>query len=188
MTELDIDATIAGLTLEEKASLCSGSDFWHTESIDRAAISPLLLSDGPHGLRKQASAADHVGLGDSVPATCFPPAVGLGSSWNPSWCERVGEALGAEARAAGHRGASRSRHQHQALAAVRAQLRVLLRRPLWSRRARRGAGARNPDAQGVGASVKHFAANNQETDRMRVSAEVDERTLREIYLPASSAS
>jgi beta-glucosidase len=81
MTELDIDATIAGLTLEEKASLCSGSDFWHTEGIDRADISPLLLSDGPHGLRKQVTAAD----------------------------------------------------QHQAFAAVRAQLRVLLRRPLSQR-------------------------------------------------------
>jgi beta-glucosidase len=72
MTELDIDATIAGLTLEEKASLCSGSDFWHTEGIDRAAISPLLLSDGPHGLRKQATAADHVGLGGERAGHLFP--------------------------------------------------------------------------------------------------------------------
>jgi beta-glucosidase len=91
MTELDTDAAVAALTLEEKASLCSGSDFWHTEGIERAGVSPLLLSDGPHGLRKQAAAADHVGLGESVPATCFPPAVGLGSSWNRQLVERVGE-------------------------------------------------------------------------------------------------
>src|SRR6478735_7709164 len=181
MTELDIDATIAGLTLEEKASLSSGSDFWHTEGIDRADLSPLLLSDGPHGLRKQATAADHVGLGESVPATCFPPAVGLGSSWNRQLVERVGEALGAEARAA--------------------EIAVLLgpginikRSPLCGRNfeyfsedplvsGELGAAlVRGIQRQGVGASVKHYAANNQETDRMRVSAEVDERTLREIYL------
>ena len=187
MTELDIDATIAGLTLEEKASLCSGSDFWHTEGIDRADISPLLLSDGPHGLRKQATAADHVGLGESVPATCFPPAVGLGSSWNRQLVERVGEALGAEARAA--------------------EIAVLLgpginikRSPLCGRNfeyfsedplvsGELGAAlVRGIQRQGVGASVKHYAANNQETDRMRVSAEVESAHCERSILQASNAS
>ena len=181
MTELDIDAAVAALTLEEKASLCSGSDFWHTEGIERAGVSPLLLSDGPHGLRKQAAAADHVGLGESVPATCFPPAVGLGSSWNRQLVERVGEALGAEARAAG-------------IAVLLGPGINIKRSPLCGRNfeyfsedplvsGELGAAlVRGIQRQGVGTSVKHYAANNQETDRMRVSAEVDERTLREIYL------
>jgi beta-glucosidase len=181
MTELDIDAAVAALTLEEKASLCSGSDFWHTEGIERAGVSPLLLSDGPHGLRKQAAAADHVGLGESVPATCFPPAVGLGSSWNRQLVERVGEALGAEARAEG-------------IAVLLGPGINIKRSPLCGRNfeyfsedplvsGELGAAlVRGIQRLGVGTSVKHYAANNQETDRMRVSAEVDERTLREIYL------
>jgi beta-glucosidase len=181
MTALDIDAAVAALTLEEKASLCSGSDFWHTEGIEHAGVSPLMLSDGPHGLRKQAATADHVGLGESVPATCFPPAVGLGSSWNRQLVERVGEALGAEARAAG-------------IAVLLGPGINIKRSPLCGRNfeyfsedpfvsGELGAAlVRGIQRQGVGTSVKHYAANNQETDRMRVSAEVDERTLREIYL------
>jgi beta-glucosidase len=178
---LDVPALLAELTLEEKASLCSGSDFWHTQAVERLGIPAVMVTDGPHGLRKQAGAADHVGLNDSVPATCFPTAAALGSSWDPALLERVGRALGAETRA-----------EHVA---------VLLgpgvnikRSPLCGRNFEYlsedpvvsgvlgAALVRGVQSQGVGTSVKHYAANNQETDRLRINAEVDERTLREVYL------
>jgi beta-glucosidase len=181
LAPLDVPAVLAELSLEEKAALCSGADFWHTKAVERAGVPAVMLTDGPHGLRKQATAADHVGLADSVPATCFPPAVALGSSFDADLVERVGRALGAESRA-----------EHVA---------VLLgpginikRSPLCGRNfeyfsedplvsgALGAALVRGIQSAGVGACVKHFAANNQETDRGRVSAEVDERTLREIYL------
>jgi len=87
------------LTLEEKASLCLGSDFWHTAPVERLGIPAIMVSDGPHGLRKQPDEGDHVGISGSVPATCFPTACALASSWNPQLVRRVGEALGREARA-----------------------------------------------------------------------------------------
>ena len=180
---LDVDAVIAELTLEEKASLCIGSDIWHTAAVERLGVEPIMVSDGPHGLRAQFEVGDHVGLGDSVPATCFPTASALASSWNPDLLYEVGEALGREC--------------------LHWQVSVLLgpgvnikRSPLCGRNFEyfsedphqagvlAGAMVQGVQSQGIGTSLKHFAANNQETDRMRVSAEVDERTLREIYLPA----
>lgn len=95
----DIPQLLTQLTLEEEASLCSGSDFWHTQAVERLGIPAVLVTDGPHGLRKQAGASDHLGLNDSVPATCFPTAAGLGSTWDRELMRRVGEALGVEARA-----------------------------------------------------------------------------------------
>ncbi|BDB59703.1 MULTISPECIES: glycoside hydrolase family 3 C-terminal domain-containing protein [Rhodococcus] len=175
--------TVAQLTVEEKASLMSGLDFWHTEPVPRADIPSVMLTDGPHGVRKQTAAGDHLGLNSSVPATCFPPAVALGCSFDPELVERVGAALGAEATAL--------------------QVAVLLgpginikRSPLCGRNFEYlsedplisgvlgAALVRGLQSQGVGASLKHFAANNQETDRMRVSADIDPRPLREIYLRA----
>jgi beta-glucosidase len=171
------------LTLEQKASLTSGRDFWHTQDVDKHGIPTLLVTDGPHGVRKQLDDADAIGLGQSVPATCFPPAAGLASSWDPDLAHRVGCALGDEAR--------------------EFQVSVLLgpgvnikRSPLCGRNfeyfsedpylsGRLGAAwVRGVQSRGIGTSLKHFAANNQESDRLRVSAEVDERTLREIYFPA----
>src|SRR6187402_1823103 len=89
------------LTLEEKAALVVGADFWSTVGIERAGIPSIGITDGPHGVRKQRGGGDHLGLGDSVPATCFPPAAGIASSWNPALVERIGAALGDEARAEG---------------------------------------------------------------------------------------
>ncbi|MEU6409384.1 glycoside hydrolase family 3 C-terminal domain-containing protein [Microbispora sp. NPDC046933] len=171
------------LTIAERASLTSGSSLWRTQAIERAGIPSITLSDGPHGLRRQPDGADHLGVGHSLPATCFPPAVALGSSWDPELVRRVGTALGVEARAL--------------------DVQVLLgpginikRSPLCGRNFEYlsedphlsgvlgAALVEGIQSQGVGACPKHFAANNQETDRLRVSAEVDERTLREIYLPA----
>ncbi|WP_027946891.1 glycoside hydrolase family 3 C-terminal domain-containing protein [Amycolatopsis taiwanensis] len=169
------------LTLAEKASLTSGADFWTTKAIDRAGLPSIMMTDGPHGLRKQRGASDHLGLVDSVPATCFPPAVGLGSSFDPELAERVGEALGVES----------------AIADVAVLLGPgvnIKRSPLCGRNFEyfsedpivsgvMGAGlVRGIQSKGVGASLKHFAANNQEFDRMRASSDVDPRPLREIYL------
>ncbi|RSM51852.1 glycosyl hydrolase [Amycolatopsis sp. WAC 01376] len=172
-----------GLTLEQKASLLSGRDFWHTEAIEAAGIPSILLSDGPHGLRRQDSEADNLGVHDSVSATCFPPSVAVGSSWDPEVAARIGAAIGREARAAG-------------VSVVLGPGVNIKRSPLCGRNFEyysedpllsgvlASAYVRAMQSEGAGASVKHFAANNQETDRMRVSVEVDERTLREIYFPA----
>jgi beta-glucosidase len=97
VTTPDVAATLAGLTLAEKASLTSGVNFWYTKAIDRHGISSVMLTDGPHGLRKQRGHGDHLGFGDSVPATCFPPAVSLACSWDVELVERVGAALGLKA-------------------------------------------------------------------------------------------
>jgi beta-glucosidase len=183
MTDRSPVEIVTQLTVEEKASLMSGVDFWHTEAVPRADIPSIMLTDGPHGVRKQTTAGDHLGLNSSVPATCFPPAVALGCSFDPELVERVGAALGAEAKAL--------------------QVAVLLgpginikRSPLCGRNFEYlsedplisgvlgAALVRGLQSQGVGASLKHFAANNQETDRMRVSADIDPRPLREIYLRA----
>ncbi|MDX6390665.1 MAG: beta-glucosidase [Streptosporangiaceae bacterium] len=171
------------LTVEQKAALCLGSDFWHTAPVEAVGVEPIMVSDGPHGLRKQPQRANDAGLRDSVPATCFPTASALGSSWDPDLARAVGTALGVEARA-------------QGIAVVLGPGINIKRSPLCGRNfeylsedphlAGRLAAAmvEGLQSQQVGASVKHFAANNQETDRMRVSADLDERTLREIYLPA----
>jgi beta-glucosidase len=175
----DTSTVVAALTLEEKASLTSGAGFWHTKAAP--GVPSILLTDGPHGVRKQAGTGDHVGLHDSVPATCFPPAVTLGSTWDPALLERVGVALGEEAQA-------------QGVAVLLGPGINIKRSPLGGRNFEYlsedplvsgvlgAALVRGLQSQGVGASLKHFAANNQETDRLRVSADVDERPLREIYL------
>ncbi|MGF6822173.1 beta-glucosidase [Microbacterium sp. ZKA21] len=169
------------LTLEEKASLTSGADFWTTTAIDRAGVPSIMLTDGPHGLRKQAAASDHLGLNDSVPATCFPPAVALGSSFDPELAERVGVALGVESAI-------------EDVAVILGPGINIKRSPLCGRNfeyvsedpilaGRIGAGlVRGIQSQGVGSSLKHFAANNQEDDRMRSSSDIDPRPLHEIYL------
>ncbi|MEV6286388.1 glycoside hydrolase family 3 C-terminal domain-containing protein [Kribbella sp. NPDC051770] len=176
-----MDDVVGQLTVEEKAALCLGADIWHTAGIERLGVPGVMLADGPHGLRRQPDGGDHVGIGGSLPATCFPTASALGSSWDVDLVRRVGAAIGAEARA-------------QGVAVVLGPGINIKRSPLCGRNFEYLSedplvsgvlGAALVDglqSQGVGASLKHFAANNQETDRLRVSAEVDERTLREIYL------
>jgi beta-glucosidase len=181
MASDDDATTLVQLTLAEKASLCLGSDMWHTAAVERLGIPSIALSDGPHGLRRMPDGGDHVGLSGSLPATCFPTASALGSSWDTALAGRVGTALAAEARA-------------QDVAVVLGPGINIKRSPLCGRNfeylsedpmlSGRLAAAliEGVQAGGVGTSLKHFAANNQETDRLRVSAEIDERTLREIYL------
>lgn len=172
---------VTDLTLEEKASLTSGAGFWFTKPIERVGVPELMLTDGPHGLRKQRVGGDHLGLGDSVLATCFPPAVALGSSWDADLAHRVGEAMGTEAAI-------------EDVAVLLGPGINIKRSPLCGRNFEYlsedpvisgvlgAAIVKGLQSRGVGASLKHFAANNQESDRMRSSSDIDPRPLREIYL------
>ena len=171
------------LTLKEKASLISGKDFWQTVNIDKVGIPSAFLSDGPHGVRRQAAAADHLGLNASIPATCFPTAATMANSWDPELGEGLGERLGQEA-------------------AVQ-KVNVLLgpginmkRNPLCGRNfeyfsedpylaGKMAAGyVRGIQSNGISACLKHFACNDQEENRMTLDSVLDERTFREIYLTA----
>ncbi|MFF3787946.1 glycoside hydrolase family 3 C-terminal domain-containing protein [Streptomyces sp. NPDC001933] len=176
-------SSAAALSLAEQASLTSGGSRWTTTPV-RDVVRALTLSDGPHGIRRPAGdAAEAIVLRHSLPATCFPPAVTLGSSWDSGLAHRIGEALAREASALG-------------VDVVLGPGINIKRSPLCGRNfeyfsedphisgVMGAAVVEGIQSVGVGACVKHFAANNQETDRMRVSADVDERTLREIYLPA----
>ncbi|MET0764572.1 MAG: glycoside hydrolase family 3 C-terminal domain-containing protein [Blastococcus sp.] len=182
-TALHDRSDLGALPLEQKALLLSGRDFWSTEPVEEAGLPSVLMTDGPHGVRRQKGASDQIGFLDSLPATCFPPAVAVGSSWDPDLAERIGTAVGIEARALG-------------VHVVLGPGVNIKRSPLCGRNFEyysedpllagvlAAAHIRGQQGEGVGASVKHFAANNQETQRMQVSVDVDERTLREIYLPA----
>ncbi|MFK4730424.1 glycoside hydrolase family 3 C-terminal domain-containing protein [Agromyces mediolanus] len=177
----DAAELVAELTLEEKASLTSGASFWGTKAVERAGIPSIVLTDGPHGVRLQRGSSDHLGLADSVPATCFPPAVALGSAWDPELAERVGRALGEEARAEGVGVLLGPGINIKRSPLCGRNFEYLSEDPIVSG-ALGAALVRGLQSQGVGASLKHFAANNQEFDRMRASSDVDPRPLREIYL------
>lgn len=179
--ERNIKELVQRMTLEEKAGMCSGLDFWHLKGVERLGIPSIMVTDGPHGLRKQDSSADHLGLTASVPATCFPSAAGLASSWDTELARQVGVALGEECQA-------------EDVAVLLGPGVNIKRSPLGGRNfeyfsedpllsTRMAAGhIKGVQSQGVGTSLKHFAVNNQEERRMSIDAIVDERTLREIYL------
>ncbi|GAA3383457.1 beta-glucosidase [Cryptosporangium minutisporangium] len=171
------------IALEKKVTLLSGRDFWSTESLPEAGVEGVAMADGPHGLRRQSGEHDHLALFTSDPATCFPPAVAVGTSWDVDVAARIGAAIGREAVA-------------QGVDLVLGPGVNIKRSPLCGRNFEYysedphlsgvlgAAFVRALQAQGPGVSVKHFAANNQETNRQTISADVDARTLREIYLPA----
>lgn len=174
-------AIVAKLSLEEKASLCSGQNFWHTQGIVEKGVPSIMLTDGPHGLRKQSQAADHVGLNKSVPATCFPTASALAASWDVDLIQEVGVALGEQCIAENVAvllgpGLNIKRHP-----LCGRNFEYFSEDPLLSGKIA-AAFVRGVQSQGVGTSAKHFAVNNQEHARMFVDAIVDPRTLREIYL------
>ncbi|WP_419888409.1 glycoside hydrolase family 3 C-terminal domain-containing protein [Neobacillus niacini] len=176
-----IKELIDKMTLEEKAGLCSGADFWNTKAIKRLGIPSIMMTDGPHGLRKQVGDTDHLGINKSVPSTCFPSAAGLACSWDKELVNRVGAAIGEESQA-------------ENVAIVLGPGVNIKRSPLCGRNfeyfsedpyisSKLSADfIKGVQSKGVGTSLKHFAVNNQESKRMSIDAVVDERTLREIYL------
>ncbi|WP_342043277.1 glycoside hydrolase family 3 C-terminal domain-containing protein [Bacillus sp. OTU2372] len=177
----NISDIIGKMTLEEKASLCSGLEFWRLQGIERLGIPSIMVTDGPHGLRKQEGSSDHLGIYDSVPATCFPSAAGMASSWNRELINKVGVALGEECQA-------------EDVAILLGPGANIKRSPLCGRNfeyfsedpylsSEMAANhIKGVQSQGIGTSLKHFAANNQEYRRMTTDVVIDERTLREIYL------
>ena len=176
---MNIDKILAELTLEEKASLCSGSDFWHTKTVERLDIPAVMVSDGPHGLRKNIDLAENPN--QAIEAVCFPTACATACSFDRKLLETLGKALGNECK-------------HEELAVLLGPGCNIKRSPLCGRNfeyfsedpflAGQMASSlvKGVQSMGVGTSLKHFAANNQETRRFSVSAEIDERALREIYL------
>ncbi len=180
---MDIKKLISRMTLEEKAGLCSGADFWHTKAVERLGIPATMVSDGPHGLRKQDEEGDHLGINDSIKAVCFPAASATAASFDKNLLCRMGEAVGDSC-------------QHEKLSVVLGPAVNIKRSPLCGRNFEyfsedpylagklSAAFIHGVQSRNVGTSIKHFAANSQEHRRMSSSADVDERTLREIYLPA----
>ncbi len=169
------------MTLEEKCFLLSGKDFWQTRSVERLGVHNMTLSDGPHGVRKQAGSGDQLGLNPSLPATCFPTAATIANSWDPALGEEIGTYLGEEAAS-------------QGVGVLLGPGLNIKRSPLCGRNfeyfsedpylaGKMAAGyIRGIQKNGVAACPKHFACNSQELRRMASDSVVDERTLREIYL------
>ena len=180
---MDIRKLVSQMTLEEKAGLCSGDDFWHTKAVERLGVPRTMVSDGPHGLRKQSDEADHLGINDSIRAVCFPTACATAASFDPDMIREMGEAIGDSC-------------QHENLSVVLGPAVNIKRSPLCGRNfeyfsedpylAGRMATAiiQGIQSRNVGTSIKHFALNSQEHRRMSSSSDADERTIREIYFPA----
>ncbi len=179
----NLQKLIEEMTLEEKASLCSGMNFWYLKGVERLGIPSVMVTDGPHGLRKQEGKGDHIGLNESAPATCFPTASALAATWDRDLVHQVGVALGEECR-------------QEKVAVILGPGVNIKRSPLCGRNFEyfsedpylAGEIAKSHisgvQSQGVGTSLKHFAANDQEYRRATTDSVVDERALREIYLTA----
>ena len=180
---MNVKQWISEMTLEEKASLLSGLDFWHTKPMERLGIPSVMVSDGPHGLRKQDEQADHLGVNESIKAVCLPTACASAASFDRDLLRQIGEAVGDAC-------------QHERVAVNLGPAVNIKRSPLCGRNFEyfsedpylaaqlstsliKGVQSRH-----IGVSVKHFAANSQENRRMSSDSVVDERTLREIYYPA----
>lgn len=174
---------LAKMSLEEKISLCNGADFWHSKAMEQYGIVSITMSDGPHGLRCQKADADMLGVNESEPATCFPTAVTSGATWDTALLKEEGRAIGEEGLSYG-------------VDVVLGPGVNIKRNPLCGRNfeyfsedpyfagAMGAAWVQGAQESGVGTSLKHFAANNQEYKRFSGNSQVDERTLRELYFPA----
>ena len=174
---------LSKMTLEDKISLCNGADFWHSKAMAQYGIPAVTMSDGPHGVRCQKNGADMLGVNESEPATCFPTAVTSGATWDPALLKAEGQAIGEEGLSYG-------------VDVVLGPGVNIKRNPLCGRNfeyfsedpciagAMSAAWVQGAQSTGAGTSLKHFAANNQEYKRFNGNSQVDERTLRELYLPA----
>ncbi|MET0401666.1 MAG: glycoside hydrolase family 3 protein, partial [Cystobacter sp.] len=178
----DVAATLAALTLEEKVSLCAGRSLWSTGGVPRLGVPPMVLTDGPHGVRlMRGDLAQAANLTESEPATCFPTASALAATWDVSLVEEVGVALGEEARALGVSVLLGPGANIKRTPLCGRNFEYFSEDPLLSSRMA-AAWIRGVQRMGVAASIKHFAANNQEERRNYIDARVDARALREIYL------
>ena len=179
----DIKKLVAEMTLEEKASLCGGNDFWHLKAVERLGIPAVMVSDGPHGLRKQAEGGDHLGINDSIIAVCFPAACATAASFDKELIGKMGETIGDECQA-------------ENLSVVLGPAVNIKRSPLCGRNFEyfsedpylagemAASYINGVQSRHIGTSIKHFALNNQEYFRMSNDSRASERTIREIYLPA----
>jgi beta-glucosidase len=184
---MDMDNLVNDMTLEEKASICSGLDFWHTKAIERLNVPAVMMCDGPHGLRKQKGDADHLGINESIKTVSYPTASALAASFDRNTLHRLGEALGEECQA-------------EDVAMLLGPGLNIKRSPLCGRNFEyfsedpyltgelAASYIQSLQDNGVAACVKHYAVNNQETMRMSGDSILDERTLHEIYLPAFEAA
>lgn len=178
---MDVQQIVSQMTLEEKAALCQGRSSWFTRAVKRLGVPEMMMSDGPHGLRKQDLEKENGGVNDAIKAICYPTAAGTACSFDRGLLEELGALLGQTCQA-------------ENVGVILGPAVNIKRTPLCGRNFEyfsedpylsgeiAAAHIRGVQSQGVGTSLKHFAANNQETRRMTVSANVDERTLREIYL------
>ena len=181
MRREEIRSIISQMTLEEKAGMCSGADFWHLKGIERLGIPSVMVTDGPHGLRKQAEGGDHLGINESEKAVCFPAGCATAASFDRELIKRQGETIGHECQAMN-------------VSTILGPAMNIKRSPLCGRNFEyysedpyvsselAAALIEGVQSKNVGTSAKHFLANNQEKRRMTNSSNVDERTLREIYL------
>lgn len=178
---MNIKNLLKQLTAEEKASLCSGKDFWHTKNLEGFPIDSVMMCDGPNGVRKQTGESDHLGLHESIKAVCFPTASAIASSFDVEVARELGETLGKECQAEG-------------VGMLLGPGVNIKRSPLCGRNFEyysedpyqssqmAAAFIEGIQSEGVGACIKHYAANNQESHRQTGNSVVDERTLHEIYL------
>ena len=183
----DVEEILGQMTLEEKAQMCSGRDFWKTQDCERLGIPSIMMCDGPNGLRKQIGEADHLGINESIETVCYPTASAVASSFDTEMMREIGEMLGEECQA-------------ENVGMLLGPGVNMKRSPLCGRNFEyfsedpylagqlAAAYIKGLQSKGVSACVKHFAANDQETMRMSGSSQVDERTLHEIYLPAFEAA
>ena len=181
MDKKKIRDLVSKMTLEEKAGICSGADFWHLKGIERLGIPQVMVTDGPHGIRKQAQGADHLGINESEKAICFPAGCAAAASFDRNLIRKLGETIGSECQA-------------MDVSTILGPAINIKRSPLCGRNFEyysedpyvstemAAAMIVGVQSRNVGTSVKHFLANNQEKRRMTSSSDMDERTLREIYL------
>ncbi len=180
---MDLEHILSEMSLEEKAALCSGADFWSTKALERLGIPGVMMCDGPHGLRKQEGQGDYLGINQSIKTVCFPTAAALAASFDRALLHTLGETLGEECQA-------------EDVSMLLGPGMNIKRSPLCGRNFEyfsedpylsgqlAGAYVQGLQSKGIAACPKHFAANNQETLRMSGSSQIDERTLHEIYLSA----
>ena len=181
METAKIKELVSRMTLEEKASLCSGLDFWHTKGVERLGIPSEMVSDGPHGLRKQDDKADHLGINDSIQAVCFPAGCATASSFNRELVTKLGETLGEECQAENVSAILGPAMNIKCSPLCGRNFEYYSEDPLVSTEMA-GALVHGVQSKHIGTSPKHFMANNQEYHRLTSSSEMDERTMREIYL------